>query len=549
MMLFDRVLPDVLRIRAEESCDTRFFRTVGGPTVSYGEAYARACAVANGLVEMGVERGDCVVVMAENSLDSITSWLGIHVAGAVEVAINPAYRGATLVHALENSRARILLIAAPQLKRLAEVRESLTHLQTVVVYAGAEDVHEFRPHLPGLEMMAFTAIKGDASTAPDRPVQPYDLAAVVYTSGTTGPAKGVMMPHGQVSLFARLGIEGARMDERDVHYCFVPLYHVAGKYMGIYGSMITGGSVIIDTKFSAPDWLPRVREYQATLSHVHGPLVEMIYKQPPTPHDADNPVTRIIASPFPAKIAVDFERRFGLRGIETWGMTEVTVPVWQPYDEPLRVGCCGRVRNDQFEFGIVDPDTDQALPAGQTGEFVLRPRKPWTIMQGYLHMPDATAAAWRNLWFHTGDHGHMDADGYVYFVDRGTERIRRRGENISSYQIEAAALSHPSVRECAALGVPSEFEGDDDIMLYLIPVEEAVPRPEELIAFLARELPHFMVPRYVSLIDSFARTPTGKIQKATLRTTTIGTDVWDRKAAGISLRDLAGDDRSSEAID
>ena len=536
-MLFDRPLPEVLRTRAEISRDTTFFEMVDGPSVSYGEAYARAVAVANGLVALGVQRGACVVIMAENSVESIATWLGIHLAAGVEVAVNTAYRGQSLVHALENTRAEIMFIEERLLDRLAAVGDQLTHLATVVVYPDASGAATHRPALPNVALRDYAAVLGDAATPPERPVADGDLAAVVYTSGTTGPAKGVMMPHGQVSLFAKLGVEGARMTADDVHYCFVPLYHVAGKYMAIYGSMMTGGTVVLDTKFSAADWLPRVRAYNATMSHVHGPLVEMIYKQPATPHDRDNPVTRIVASPFPAKIAAAFEQRFALRGIETWGMTEVTVPVWQPFDKPLRVGCCGRVRDDYFDFRILDPVTDAELPPGEAGEFVLRPRRPWTIMQGYLHMPDATLAAWRNLWFHTGDHGYIDADGYVYFVDRGKERIRRRAENISSYDIEAAALSHPSVRECAVIGVASEFEGDDDVKLFVIPAAGADLPPEQLLAYLVGQLPHFMVPRYIAFVDQFSRTPTGKIQKAALRTA--GADTWDRKAAGVALRDVS----------
>jgi crotonobetaine/carnitine-CoA ligase len=380
---------------------------------------------------------------------------------------------------------------------------------------------------------------------PDRPVHARELASVVYTSGTTGPAKGVMMPHGQISLFARLGIEGANMTEDDAHYCFIPLYHVAGKFMAMYASLITGGRVIVDTAFSADQWLPRVRQYGATMSHVHGPLVEMIYNQPVTPEDADNQVTRIVASPFPAKIAHDFERRFRLRGIETWGMTEVTVPVWQPHDQPLQTSCCGFVREEYFDLRIVDPDTDEEVDRGATGELVLRPRQPWTIMQGYLRNPEATANAWRNLWFHTGDLGRMDDDGRVYFVDRAKERIRRRAENVSSYDIEAAALNHPDVRECAAVGVPSEFEGDDDILLYVVPQAGASRDPEGLIGHLATELPHFMVPRYLTYVDDLPRTPTGKTQKALLRDVGKGAETWDRKAAGVSLRDLAAADNRS----
>jgi crotonobetaine/carnitine-CoA ligase len=538
-MLFDKVLPDVLRSRALESADRTFLQFVDGPSVTYAQAYARACSIGNGLVSHGVAHGECVVIMADNAMDSICSWLGVHLTGAVEVAINTAYRGGPLQHTLQNSQARTLFIDEQFLPRLAEVREALTFLETVFVYGSSAASAARWPILEGISVRAFEEILGDATDAPQRPVQPHDIASVVYTSGTTGPAKGVMMPHAQISLFARLGVEGALMTEDDVHYCFIPLFHVAGKFMAIYGSMITGGRVVLDTRFDAASWLSRSRQYGATISHVHGPLVEMIYKQPERPDDADNPVTRIIASPFPAKIAVDFERRFSLRGIETWGMTEVTVPVWQAVQEPLRVGCCGRVRSEHFELRVVDPDTDEEVATGCTGELVVRPRRPWTIMAGYLRNPDATLAAWRNLWFHSGDLCYLDEDGYVYFVDRAKERIRRRAENISSYDIEAAALSHPDVQECAAVGVPSEFAGDDDVLLFAILRPGAQLIPEQLLAHLARQLPHFMVPRYIAFVPELARTPLGKVQKAALRDIGITDDTWDRHAAGASIRTMA----------
>ena len=211
-MLFDRVLPEVLRIRAEETPDRTFFQMIDGLPVSYAEAYARACALANGLVDIGVKRGDYVVIMAENSEESISSWLGVHLAGAVEVAINTAYLGRPLVHALQNSRARVLFIAEDLLAALAEVRDSLTHLEIVIVYSDERASPTNRPAFSGLRVHEFKSIHGDRKTAPDRPVGPQDLGAIVYTSGTTGPAKGVMMPHGQISLFARLGIEGAHQE-------------------------------------------------------------------------------------------------------------------------------------------------------------------------------------------------------------------------------------------------------------------------------------------------------------------------------------------------
>jgi len=244
-----------------------------------------------------------------------------------------------------------------------------------------------------------------------------------------------------------------------------------------------------------------------------------------------------MASPFPRRIAADFERRFGVRGVEVWGMTEVNNPCWCPLDEPLRTGTCGKVNGDWAEVRVVDPETDVELPAGQVGELVVRPKRPWTMMQGYLGMPEKTVAAWRNLWFHTGDAGHVDADGWFHFVDRLGDRIRRRAENISSYEIESAAALHPAVLECAAIGVPSGYESDDDIKLLVALRPGHIWRPDHLLEHLVRLLPHYMVPRYLQPIEALPRTPTNKVMKSQLYA--VAGECWDRKAAGVALRDVA----------
>lgn len=530
-------LPEVLRERAETSRDVPFLQMVGEEALTYGQVYDYACTIAGGAAALGIDKGECVVIMADNSIDSVCTWLGITLAGAVEVAINTGYRGGSLEHAMQNSQARVMFIEPALLPRIHEVQDSLTFLETIVVLPGADAE---QPSFTRIALTTFSDVLAASSGLPDRVITQADLASVVYTSGTTGPAKGVMMPHGQISSFANLGREGVRLTEDDVWYCFIPLFHVAGKFIAIYGSMIAGGKVVLDTRFSAETWLQRIREYGITVALAHGPLVEMVHKLPRRADDIDNTMTRLIASPFPGKIAADFEKRFGLRGIETWGMTEVAVPIWQPFDEETRIGSCGLVRTDHFDFRVVDPDSDVEMPRGEIGEFVLRPKHPWTITQGYLRNPEATNGAFRNLWFHTGDLGYITEDGYVYFSDRAKERIRRRAENISSYDIESAALSHDDVIAGAAVGVASGFDGDDDVMLYVIPRAGSKLDHEKLLKFLATRLPHFMVPRYITFVEDFPRTPTGKVQKSLMREAGVTEATWDRSAAGVSLRELAG---------
>jgi crotonobetaine/carnitine-CoA ligase len=242
--------------------------------------------------------------------------------------------------------------------------------------------------------------------------------------------------------------------------------------------------------------------------------------------------------PFHAASPAIIERRFGVRGLECWGMTEIGIVTWPDMDKPLAFGSCGRVDPDLFELRIADPDTDEEMPAGEAGEMVVRANRPWLFFQGYLGMAEATVEAWRNGWFHTGDTGRIDAEGNVHFVDRVKDKIRRRAENIASYDIESAACAHPAVAEAAAVGVPSEFDGDDDVKLAVVARQGVALDPAELIAFLARELPHHMVPRYVETLTALPRSPTNKIRKAELRASGVGERVWDRKAAGVSLREI-----------
>jgi crotonobetaine/carnitine-CoA ligase len=310
------------------------------------------------------------------------------------------------------------------------------------------------------------------------------------------------------------------------------------RFGSVYVALLAGCPVVLDRRFDPAAFLDRARRYGATATIGHGPMLEAIHRQPERAEDADNPLRTILVAPLPARIAADFERRFGVRAIDTWGMTEVTCVTMRPYDEALRPGCCGRPRDDLLEVVIVDPETDEPLPAGQAGEITVRPREPWVVMQGYLGMPELTVAAWRNFRFHSGDFGYLTEDGYLYFAERSGDRIRRRAENVSAYDIESAAARYPQVLDCAAVGVPSEFDSDDDIKLCVVPAPGPALDEAGLIGHLARTLPHYMVPRYIEILAELPRTPTNKVQRQVLRAAGTGPGVWDRAAAGVSVRSL-----------
>ncbi len=531
---------ELLRVQAQRAPDDVFIEMADGQSLNYGQAWREAGRMAQALRACGVEPGHAVVIMLPNGLSAVLAWLGANLLGAVDVTINTGYRGASLEHAINQSQARHMVLGAELLPVLRASEGGLVHLRTCLVAGLAQREDMTGRHAGGIEVRDLAQALAAAPDGDDAwpVVRPSDIASIIYTSGTTGPAKGVLMPHAQVVLLARQTAEKLRIDPQDVYYSFHPLYHMAGKFMQVLACLVAGAKLVLDTHFDPTRWLQRVRDSGATLSGAHGPMLEMIRAQPPGARDSDHRLRAICSAPFPRHIAEDFERRFGVRGVEVWGMTEVGIPLWCPMDAPLRAGSCGRVDERWFEFAIVDPATDVPVPTGGIGEFVVRPRHPWTLFQGYIGMPDKTVAAWRNLWFHTGDEGRMDEEGWVYFQDRSSDRIRRRAENIPAHDIEVAARQHPAVLEAVAVGTPSEFAGDDDIRLFVIARPQAAPAPEELLRHLARQLPHFMVPRYLEFVDEFPRSATHKVQRALLRQRAPGPQTWDRKAHHIDLRSL-----------
>lgn len=539
---FDRPITDwtydrMLRWRAGITPDQPFICFEDGRYQTFGEFSYQVDRLAAGLCRAGVKSGDRVAILAGNSLTALHTWLAINLVGATDAPINPAFRGQPLVHALNMLGAAMVIVESELLPALRDVEGDLTALTTAVHF----DSTSPQRAVPGFARLALYPYE-DIACDPagwTAPVTSFDqMSSVLMTSGTSGPSKGVMVPHAQAILIARNSVEGMRVTASDTYYVAHPVFHMSPRYCAITAAMLVGARVWLDRGFRAEHWLDRVRRAQATVTIGHGPLLEMIHAQPERADDADNPLTRLGTSPFPKHIAAAFEKRFGLKGIETWGMTEIGIPCWHPYDEALRPGSCGKILSDWFDVIVVDPANDIALPAGKVGELVVRPKYPATLMQGYLGRPDATIEAWRNLWFHSGDSGYIDDDGWVYFVDRLKDRIRRRAENISSYDIEYAAQQLAGVSDAAAVGIPSEFAGDDDVKLCVVLDVGSNVVPAVLIGHLARALPHHMVPRYIEIVAELPRTPTRKVQKAVLRQAGITAATWDRKAAGIALRGI-----------
>jgi crotonobetaine/carnitine-CoA ligase len=536
-------VPAILAQAVATHPERPFLEVAGAACETYAQTGQRVEALATRLYGLGVRAGHRLLSMLPNSHSAVHAWLAANRLNAVDVGINTGYKGKSLEHAANLSEAKVLLTTTPHLDVILQSASQFTHLRTVVLLDDcAHDANGTSP----LRILRYTELlPASIPDTPDHRAAPSDTGSIIYTSGTSGPAKGVMLPHAQIALLARRSAQKMDLTVDDVFFSFYPMYHMAGKFMSVLATMTAGGKVVLDSGFDPAHWLARIRDYGATVTAAHGPMLEMVYAQPPGPADRQHKLRLIRTAPFPKRIAAAFEARFGVRGMEVWGMTEIGIPCWTDYREPLRVGSCGKIDADHFELAVLDA-CDQRVPEGQIGEFAIRPRFPWTTMQGYLGMPDKTVEAWRNLWFHTGDCGYVDQDGYVYFVDRAKERIRRRAENISASDIEAAALLHPDIKEAAAVGVDSGFEGDDDILLCVVPRPGALLDNTELLRFLMRELPHFMMPRFLCQLPALPRTVTGKLQRSLVKDVASQSERWDRKRAGVALRELAA---SPAAVD
>jgi crotonobetaine/carnitine-CoA ligase len=403
--------------------------------------------------------------------------------------------------------------------RITEIAANLPKLATLILTSGADaDARNFD------DWQSATPYSGPLPRASD-------TCCVMYTSGTTGPAKGVLMPHAHSFLMGLGIIDNVRVGSNDRYYVVLPLFHANGLFLQLGATLIAGASAVVRERFSASAWLSDVRRFDVTVTNMLGVVAAFVVATPATPNDRDHRLRVICNVPNTSEHDCIFRERFGVAEvIGAFGMTEVNIPLYGEYGH-AHAGTCGRVYTRYFEVEIRDPETDQLLPRGSVGEIMVRPKAAFGFMAGYRDMPERTVEAWRNLWFHTGDAGVMAEDGYVIFVDRIKDCIRRRGENVSSFEIESAMAGLVGVAEVAAFAVPSGIAGgEDEIMLAVVPVEAAALDPPVIAAYGDRVLPRFAQPRFIELVDSLPKTPTAKVQKAALRTRGVTAATWDRQS-------------------
>jgi crotonobetaine/carnitine-CoA ligase len=510
------VLPQVLAEQAATQPEAEWFVGIGGERMSFGSAHADVRRVAGHLAALGVQRGDPVVLFAGNHADFVRAWLGLLSLGAVAVLLNTELRGAFLRHQLVNSGAALALADAALLPAIDEVAAEVPALARVVVIgAPAEVVPAAGAARPA--RIAWQAWR-DAPPFEGAPPLARDTACIMYTSGTSGPSKGVLMPHAHCTLYGVGALECLQLRADDRYYIVLPLFHANGLLMQLAATLLAGIPAIVRPRFSASAWLDDIREHRATVTNCLGALAAFVVAQPPTPRDREHRLRAIMPAPNLPAAEVAFRERFGIAEVVSgYGMTEVNIPVWGRIGQS-RPGAAGWVHDKHFEVIVADPETDRELPRGQVGEILVRPKLPFGFMAGYHGMPEKTVEAWRNLWFHTGDAGTMDESGLVTFVDRLKDCIRRRGENIAANEVEALLAQLPGVAELAAYAVPSELPGgEDELMLAIVPAPGTTPSLPDLGEAAERLLPRFARPRFLQLVSELPKTATGKVQRAVLR--------------------------------
>ena len=529
----DRTLVKILRRQAEQIPD-ELYLLAGDAHYSYGRTEQLANAYAAGLRQLGVERGDTVAFLMKSCVEFVFATFGAMKLGAVWVPTNVDYKGEWLRESLRDSRARVLVVDAELLPRLAELGEELPFERLAV--RGEADAGALG--LRGRELVSLAELERLAPREPAEAEIAYsDTAAVLWTSGTTGRSKGVMQSHNAWIRGAVSGAENTGTRAGDRMYCCLPMYNSAAWVANIYRALVTGLSCGLDAEFSATRFWDRCRHYGATQVFTLGAMHMFLWQAAERPDDADNPVRHASMIPLPDELIEPFKKRFGLETLDQgYGQSEV-MGLLQRRDDgrPKKPRSLGRALPG-IEVRLLDDD-DREVPVGEVGEFCVRPTEPYVIFNGYFNNPEATLAAFRNLWYHTGDLGRRDEDGDHFFVDRKADFIRYKGRNVSSFAIEAAVNAHPAVAESAAHGVTSaELESEAEIKAVVVLKPGQQLAPEELAGFVNENAPYFFVPRYIEFVEELPHTPTGRVQKFKLRARGVTAQTWDRERAGFVVK-------------
>ncbi|MFV0645618.1 MAG: AMP-binding protein [Sphingomonadaceae bacterium] len=521
-------VPVLLRERAARDPDGILIQHVDGTQITNAGFHTAAIVWADVFRSLGAKQDDCIVTITDPIIEGYACWIGICWAGCMEVSVNPELKGNLLVHAISDSKARIVVASAKYLDLLTSVIARLEHVQTII---SIDD--------PGARagILRFSDLAASAS-----PVEHFDPGlmspyGVIYTSGTTGPSKGVIVPWGslQYAVMDRLFHGDDEVYHDPAIYSPWPMFHSSGR-MGLAFAAIRDARLVIRPRLSVSSFWDEVRAFGCTHVHLIG-VANFLFVQPEQSNDADNPLRRVLMNPVIAEFR-EFEKRFGVVVSTGWGMTEIGMPM-AAVDPPNSI-TCGQL-SPLYDAKIVDK-TGKPVPEGEVGHLYIRQKRPWLLLKGYLGRPEADQESWSGEWFRTGDALRRDNQGYYYFIDRISDYLRVRGNNVSSVELEGEIRLHPDVDDVAAVAVrmqPASCQSsgrnviaattEDEIKVLVIRRPGSTLSEAELHGFMKKSLPGYMVPRFIEFVGSLPRTPTGKIRKGAIRSDAGTSLVWDRE--------------------
>jgi len=517
-------LGELIRGKARKNGD-RIALRFASREFSYRELDRETDRVSSGLAAAGIGAGDRVACLLFNTPEFPLLWFGVAKLGAILVPLNTGLKGEILRYELADSAPSAVVVDRRLWDAYAPLRDSLRISREWLVERAGENA------LLPAGTTAFSALFQDVAGGPGPSVHASDAAAIMYTSGTTGPPKGAIIPHQKLlTTPVEIGLR-SRLTPSSVLFTALPLFHCNAQEMTALTALLNDLTAAFDERFHASAFWETSAKLGATHVSLLISMINVLFKQPAKPTDRTHTVRTALTAGTTRAIWSEFERRFGLTIVELYGMTECGCTTLMNPPGAIRVGSVGTPLGF-VEASVVDDD-DRPVPANTRGELVVRPTRPFTMFSGYINKPEKTVEAWRNLWFHTGDYVTRDEDGYYYFVDRKKDIIRRRGENLAPYDVESVLNRHPAVFEAVVVGVPSPL-GEEDVKAFvqLKPGVEVPPR--ELFEFCVANLPFFMVPKYLEFLDEIPKTANQKAQRFVLRERKGGVE-HDREKLGVVL--------------
>lgn len=498
-----------------------------GELYTYAEIDRLSTRMANSLASHGIAAGDTVLTMLDNNVDSVTTWLAINKLCAVSVPINTALKGEFLRHQIADTGTQLVICEADYLPRMAAIAPQLTDVKRIMFRQSAGKELGEVP-LCSIAIEPLDLFRGSDDTPLAVKPQPSDLACLIYTSGTTGPSKGCMISYNFMCNLARLQLRAGPASEDDVTITPLPLFHMNALCVSIIASILVGARAVILPRFSVSNFWQEVERSGATIASILGGMGGLLAQAPDNEAmlRCKGQIHTARGNPYTEETKKIWRERFGTKlvGGNGYGLTEACVITSLAAGEYAAPGSSGK-RIADFDVRIFD-ELDQEVPVNTPGEIVVRPLRPDIMFQGYWRRSEDTHKLMRNMWFHTGDVGKFDDDGFFYFVDRKKDYLRRRGENISSFEMEAAFAVHPALSEVAVHAVPSD-KGEDDVKVTAVLHEGVELSQEDLFRWAADAVPYYALPRYIEFRTSLPKNPQGRVLKYLLRDEGKTANTWD----------------------